>query len=59
MSRLVLEGEYDEHLVEKMTTFHWGRLCSWNLGLLELNGMRMLTRITEISILCAFGDSME
>lgn len=29
------------------------------MGLLELSGMRMLTRLTEISVLCALRDSLE
>lgn len=40
-----------EHLVEEMISFNWGILWSWDLGLLELSGMRMLTRLTEISVL--------
>lgn len=52
------KGEYD-HLMEEMIAFDWGRLWNWDLGLLELNGMRMLTRLTEISALCALGDSVK
>lgn len=52
------EGSY-EHFVEEMTSFDWGMLWNWDLGLLELSGMRMLTRLTEISILCALGDPVE
>lgn len=48
-----------EHLVEDMIAFDWGRLWSWDLGLLELSGMRMLTRFIEISILCTLGNSVE
>lgn len=54
------EGEeVYEHLEEEMITFDWGRLWSWDLGLLELSGMRMLTRLTEISVICVLGDSVE
>ena len=48
-----------EHLVEEMITFDWGRLWSWDLGIPELSGMRMLTGLTKISVLCALWDSVE
>lgn len=53
-----MKGEY-KHLVEEMIALDWGRLWSWDLGLLKLSGMRMLTRLIEISVLCALGDYME
>lgn len=51
--------EEHKQLVEEMIVLDWRRLWSWDLGLLKLSGMRMLTRLIEISVLCALGDYME